>query len=41
MKLLLDACVWGGARNELEGSGHDVEWAGDWPEDPKVRQAWV
>ena len=36
MKLLLDACVWGGSRNELEGSGHDVEWAGDWPEDPKV-----
>jgi predicted nuclease of predicted toxin-antitoxin system len=34
MKLLLDACVWGGTRNELEGSGHDVEWAGDWPEDP-------
>jgi predicted nuclease of predicted toxin-antitoxin system len=34
MKLLLDTCVWGGARKELENSGHDVEWAGDWPEDP-------
>lgn len=34
MKLLLDTCVWGGARKELENAGHDVEWAGDWPEDP-------
>ena len=34
MKLLLDACVWGGARQDLEASGHDVVWAGDWPEDP-------
>ncbi len=33
MKLLLDACVWGGAREDLEASGHDVVWAGDWPED--------
>ena len=34
MKLLLDTCVWGRARGELEASGHDVVWAGDWPEDP-------
>jgi hypothetical protein len=34
MKLLLDACVWGGAVNALEVAGHDVVWAGDWPEDP-------
>lgn len=34
MKLLLDACVWGGAREELRALGHDVVWAGDWPEDP-------
>ena len=34
MKLLLDACVWGGARRELESAGHDVVWAGDWTEDP-------
>lgn len=34
MKLLLDTCVWGGAQKELENTGHDVEWAGDWPEDP-------
>ena len=34
MKLLLDACVWGGARKELRAAGHDVVWAGEWPEDP-------
>ncbi len=34
MKLLLDACVWGGAKQELDDAGYDVEWAGDWPEDP-------
>jgi predicted nuclease of predicted toxin-antitoxin system len=34
VKLLLDACVWGKARGELEAGGHDVIWAGDWPEDP-------
>ena len=34
MKILLDACVWGGARKELEEVGHDVVWAGDWSEDP-------
>ncbi len=34
MKLLLDTCVWGGAKKTLESSGHDVVWAGDWAEDP-------
>lgn len=34
MKLLLDACVWGGSKAALIASGHDVIWAGDWPEDP-------
>ncbi len=34
MKLLLDTCVWGGARNTLSEAEHDVLWAGDWPEDP-------
>lgn len=34
MKLLLDTCVWGGARGQLEAAGHDVEWSGDWPNDP-------
>jgi predicted nuclease of predicted toxin-antitoxin system len=33
-KLLLDSCVWGGVRPELAAAGHDVVWAGDWPEDP-------
>ena len=34
MKLLLDTCVWGGAKKTLESSGHDVIWTGDWAEDP-------
>lgn len=34
MKILLDTCVWGRARAELESAGHDVVWAGDWSEDP-------
>jgi predicted nuclease of predicted toxin-antitoxin system len=34
MKLLLDTCVWGGAKKTLESSGHDVVWTGDWFEDP-------
>lgn len=34
MKLLLDSCVWAGARDQLTATGHDVVWVGDWPEDP-------
>jgi predicted nuclease of predicted toxin-antitoxin system len=34
VKVLLDSCVWGGARAELAGHGHDVIWAGEWAEDP-------
>lgn len=34
MKLLLDDCVWGRARHELELAGHDAIWVGDWEEDP-------
>jgi predicted nuclease of predicted toxin-antitoxin system len=34
VKLLLDACVWGRARAELERAGHEVVCAADWPEDP-------
>jgi predicted nuclease of predicted toxin-antitoxin system len=34
MKLLLDTCVWGGACQELQSTGHDVVWAGDWSQDP-------
>jgi len=34
VKLLLDACVWGGACQELQAAGHDVVWAGAWSTDP-------
>jgi len=34
MKILLDTCVWGKAKQELASEGHDVEWAGDWETDP-------
>jgi predicted nuclease of predicted toxin-antitoxin system len=34
MKILLDSCVWGKARLDLEAAGHDVVWCGDWPSDP-------
>ncbi|MDA0832168.1 MAG: DUF5615 family PIN-like protein [Planctomycetota bacterium] len=34
MKLLLDSCVWGKAKEELVAAGHDVVWAGDWDKDP-------
>jgi predicted nuclease of predicted toxin-antitoxin system len=34
VKLLLDTCVWGGARLDLEAAGHDVVWTGNWPSDP-------
>lgn len=34
MRLLLDACVWGGAVEELVLAGHDTVWAGSWPHDP-------
>ncbi len=34
MRILLDTCVWGGATAALAEAGHDVLWAGDWPDDP-------
>ncbi len=34
MKILLDNCVWGKTRHELQMAGHDVVWSGDWPSDP-------
>lgn len=34
MKVLLDGCVWGGAREVLVAAGHEVERVGDWPRDP-------
>ncbi len=38
MKILLDSCIWSRARPEIEAAGHDVLWAGDWPEDPGDEQ---
>ncbi len=34
MKVLLDTCVWGPATQALADDGHDVIWAGAWPQDP-------
>jgi predicted nuclease of predicted toxin-antitoxin system len=34
MKLLLDTCVWEGAKTELQPDGHDVLWTGDLAQDP-------
>ena len=34
MKVLLDGCVWGGAREALAAAGHDVESTADWASDP-------
>jgi predicted nuclease of predicted toxin-antitoxin system len=34
LKLLFDACVWGGARGRVADAGHEAEWVCDWPTDP-------
>jgi len=34
VKVLLDTCVWGKAKDEVSRAGHDTEWAGDWDHDP-------
>jgi predicted nuclease of predicted toxin-antitoxin system len=34
VKLLLDACVWGRACEDLAAAGHDAIWAGNWIPDP-------
>lgn len=34
MKVLLDSCVWNGARAEIAAAGHDVVCVGDWGADP-------
>ncbi len=34
MKVLLDSCVWGGAKKVLEDAGHDTVWVGDFLLDP-------
>jgi len=34
LKLLLDSCIWPGAKAALKSAGHEVEWVGDWAADP-------
>lgn len=34
MKILLDTCVWAGAKPVLADLGHEVEWIGDRDQDP-------
>lgn len=34
MKLLLDSCVWGGARDIIAAAGHDVVVVPEWGADP-------
>jgi len=34
MKVLLDSCVWGGAREVIAAAGRDVGRVGDWEGDP-------
>ena len=38
MKVLLDTCVWGGAKRELLEAGHEVDRGGDWRTDPGDRE---
>jgi hypothetical protein len=33
VKVLLDGCVWGGAREALAAAGQDVESTADWASD--------
>lgn len=34
MKILLDSCIWGGVKANLESVNHDVKWVGDFLTDP-------
>lgn len=34
MRVLLDTCVWGGAKKILETAGHEVVWVGELTTDP-------
>ena len=34
MKVLLDSCIWPGARAPIAAAGHEVEWVGAWDADP-------
>lgn len=34
MRVLLDSCIWPGAKRDVARAGHQVEWVGDWESDP-------
>lgn len=34
MRVLLDSCIWPGAKPDIARAGHQVEWVGDWESDP-------
>lgn len=34
MKILLDSCMWGGAKETLEAAGYNTKWVGDLTKDP-------
>jgi predicted nuclease of predicted toxin-antitoxin system len=34
LKVLLDSCIWSGARDSIAAAGHEVEWVGAWAGDP-------
>jgi len=34
VKVLLDTCVAGSAREVLQHAGHEVDWVGEWDQDP-------
>ena len=34
MKILLDSCIWSGAKKTIEASGYDCKWIGDFLKDP-------
>jgi predicted nuclease of predicted toxin-antitoxin system len=34
LRFLLDSCVSGQLKQALTAEGHDVEWCGEWPQDP-------
>jgi predicted nuclease of predicted toxin-antitoxin system len=38
VRILLDACVWAGARDALRDAGHEVECVADWRADPGDEQ---
>ena len=38
MRVLIDACVWGGAAADLQAAGHEVERVADWSADPGDEQ---